>query len=346
MKVLSIIGHFAFGKKCIDGQTVKTKIITDELELQLGEEQVLKIDTHGKYKTLLKAPFQVLKALKYGRNTLIFPAHNGIKVFVPLLSFFKRFFKNRRLHYVVIGGWLPELLKQKKFLIKSLYRFYGIYVETNTMKIELEKLGLKNVYVVPNCKNLNVLSVEKLTYPTTMPYKLCIFSRVMREKGIETAIKVITRINEKLGTVYSLDIYGPIDQNQGEWFDDLQKKFPNFVRYCGCVDANKSVEVLKDYFALLFPTHFYTEGIPGTIIDAYAAGLPVISARWASFADVVDDGITGYGYDFEDEEHFEQILQDIVNSPEKILSLKANCINKAKSYLPEEVIYKITRNLK
>jgi hypothetical protein len=54
--------------------------------------------------------------------------------------------------------------------------------------------------------------------------------------------------------------------------------------------------VLKDYFALLFPTHFYTEGIPGTVIDAYAAGIPVISAKWESYSDVIDEGVTGIGY--------------------------------------------------
>lgn len=345
MKVLSIIGHFAFGKNYLDGQTIKTKIMTDELELQLGKEQVVKFDTHGKYKTLLKAPFQVIKALKRSKNVLIFPAHNGLRVFAPLLSIFKKFFKGRRLHYSVIGGWLPELLKHKKRLIKSLNRFDGIYVETNTMKNAIEELGVKNVYVVPNCKKLHVLSNEELIYPSSMPYKLCTFSRVMREKGIETAINVLSRLNDKLGKVYTLDIYGPIDENQVEWFENLKEKFPNFVRYCGCVDSDKSVEVLKEYFALLFPTHFYTEGIPGTIIDAYCAGLPVISAKWASFTDMVDDGVTGYGYEFDDEGCFERILQDVINSPEMIFSLKVNCINKAKDYLPKEVVTKIAKNM-
>ena len=57
---------------------------------------------------------------------------------------------------------------------------------------------------------------------------------------------------------------------------------------------------MKYYFALLFPTRFYTEGIPGTILDAYAAGIPVICSRWESCADVVDDGVTGITYPFED----------------------------------------------
>ncbi len=152
------------------------------------------------------------------------------------------------------------------------------------MKDALEARGFENVFVMPNCKKLTVLSENELIYPHGVPYKLSTFSRVMREKGIETAVNIITEVNDRLGYIaYSLDIYGQVDTAQVEWFENLKKQLPDYIRYCGCVDANRSVEVLQKYFALLFPTHFYTEGIPGTIIDAYAAGVPVISAKWESY---------------------------------------------------------------
>lgn len=53
----------------------------------------------------------------------------------------------------------------------------------------------------------------------------------------------------------------------------MKKKFPPYIKYCGTVSFDKTTEVLKEYFALVFPTRFYTEGIPGTIIDAFASGL-------------------------------------------------------------------------
>lgn len=333
---VSVIGHFAFGKNYLDGQTVKTKIVTDELCRRLGDDDVLKMDTCGGKITLLKAPFQALKALKKGRNVVIFPAHNGLRVYVPLLTFFRKFFKKRKLHYVVIGGWLPEFLQKRKRLSKQLMRFDCIYVETNTMKNALEQQGFSNVLVMPNCKNLQILKPEELVYPNGEPYKLCTFSRVMKEKGIETAVNTVKKVNEELGYVaYSLDIYGQVDQNQTQWFEALKQEFPNYIKYCGSVDANRSVEVLRQYFALLFPTHFYTEGIPGTIIDAYAAGLPVIASKWESYADVVDEERTGMGYDFDDVDRFEKILLDVAHNPRKLLDMKETCVGKAKEYVPE-----------
>lgn len=337
IKTLSVIGHFGNGKTKLNGQTVKTKIVTDELCKHLGNDEVLEFDTAGGKSTLLKSPFQSFKALKQAKNVIIFPAHNGLRVYVPLLTAFRKFFKNRKLHYIVIGGWLPQFLTKRKGLAKALKNFDGIYVETNTMKRALEKQGFTNIVVMPNCKDLKILKPEELVYPTVEPYKLCTFSRVMKEKGIEDAVNAVKEVNEAAGrTVYMLDIYGQIDSTQTQWFENLQTMFPDYINYKGVVDYDKSVDVLKNYFALLFPTHFYTEGIPGTIIDAYAAGVPVICSKWESFVDLVDDGITGFGYDFLNQKQFVCLMKSL--RKEQIDKIKINCLSKGKSYLPNNAI--------
>lgn len=336
---VSVLGHFGEGENLLNGQTVKTKIITEELQNQLGVEQVMKIDTHGGWKTLLKSPVQVFRALKNSANVLIFPAHNGVRVYAPLLLFQKYLFQNRKLHYVVIGGWLPQFLSKRKVLTSILKKFDGIYVETNTMKCALDAQGFDNVFVMPNCKKLTVLPESELVYPTGVPYKLCTFSRVMREKGVEDAVNAVVLVNEALGyQAFSLDIYGQVDAAQTEWFEALVRRFPDYIRYCGCVEASRSVEVLRHYFALLFPTRFYTEGIPGTIIDAYAAGLPVISARWESFSDIVEDGVTGIGYEFGNLQELICILHSCVENPSKINRLKVNCLKEARKYRIEKIV--------
>lgn len=340
---VSIIGHFGHGKNLLNGQTIKTRILTDELQRQFGEDQILKIDTYGGKKVLLKAPFQVLSALKNTSDIVVVPCINGTVVYTPLLVTLRCLFRNRRLHYVAIGAWQPRFLLKHKILAKLLMKFDAIYVETNTTKAGLNEQGFSNVFVMTNCKQLDIVSKEELIYPSGKPYKLCTFSRVMKEKGMETAINAIKRVNEKIGHIaYTLDIYGQVDAGQKEWFENLQRDFPEYVRYCGYVEANQSVEVLRPYFALLFPTHYFAEGVPGTIIDAYAAGVPVISAKWQSYADVVDDGITGVGYDFDDEAQFEEILSRAVQNPESLLKLKENCILKARDYIPETVIQIMT----
>lgn len=346
MKKVSVIGHFGNGLEYLDGQTVKTKIVTRELYAALGTQEVLQFDTHGRIKTLISAPFVSLKALIKSKNVVIFPAQNGLRVFGRILPILRCFFKNRKIHYVVIGGWLPKVLETNKGLQRALKKFDGIYVETNTMKNALDAQGFENVLVMPNCKKLTVISKDELTEHNSAPYKLCTFSRVSREKGIEDAVKAIKAVNESLGyTAYSLDIFGQVDKTQIDWFDSLKASFPPYVRFGGEIPFDKSVETVKNYFALLFPTHYYTEGIPGTIIDAYAAGVPVISARWESYLDIVDEGVTGLGYELGSIDALIDTLKAVAQNTDTLNQMKESCLEHAKRFLPSTAVNILTREL-
>lgn len=342
---VSILGHFGKGVNLLNGQTVKTKIITEELQNQLGQDQVLKIDTHGGWKTLLKAPFQVFRALKNSTNVLIFPARNGLRVYAPLLFFQRHFFKKRKIHYVVIGGWLPEFLKERKRLSRILKKYDGIYVETHTMKSALKAKGFENVYVMPNCKKLTVLSENELVYPSGVPYKLCTFSRVMKEKGIEDAVNAVVSVNTDLGVqAFSLDIYGQVDGAQIEWFESLKKKFPSYIRYGGLVPFDKSVDVLKDYFALLFPTYYEGEGFAGTLIDAYSAGVPVIASDWKYNAEFVNENV-GFVYPTGDQAAFIDILKATAIDPTLLLCKKRLCLIEADKYKIDKAVRIICKQI-
>ena len=333
-----VFGHFGDGENLLNGQTVKTKIITEELQRKFGQEQVLRIDTRGGWKSLLKAPRQTVLALRNGQNVLLFPAQNGLRVYAPLLSFFRRFFKDRKLHYIVIGGWLPQFLTRRKRLAKVLRRFDAIYVETNTMKGALEAQGFHNVLVMPNCKKLTVLSENELVYPQGVPYKLCTFSRVMKEKGIEDAVQTVTEVNQSLGrTVFSLDIYGQVDENQTDWFEKLQKIFPDYIHYGGLIPFDRSVETLKEYFALLFPTYYEGEGFAGTLIDAYSAGVPVIASDWKYNTELVNENV-GYVYKTRDNVALAELLNAVATDPTMILQKKKSCLYEAEKYKTEKAI--------
>jgi len=49
MKKACVIGHFGFGENLLNGQTIKTKNVTQELEKHFCEELILKIDTKTLY---------------------------------------------------------------------------------------------------------------------------------------------------------------------------------------------------------------------------------------------------------------------------------------------------------
>ena len=115
------------------------------------------------------------------------------------------------------------------------------------------------------------------------------------------------------------------------------KAWPHYIRYAGTADSDKSVQILKDYFVLLFPTRFFTEGIPGTIIDAYAAGVPVIASRWESFSDIVKENVTGTGYPFEDVAELTECLKAAAENPQVYSDMKTACLSAAYGYTPKTI---------
>ena len=115
-----------------------------------------------------------------------------------------------------------------------------------------------------------------------------------KEKGIEDAVRAVCEINSMHSDIFAeLDIYGQIEDNQEEWLKKLQTLAPGYIKYKGMVPFSQSTKVLKEYDALLFPTYYEGEGFAGTIIDAFAAGLPVIASDWKYNSEIIKSGMTG-----------------------------------------------------
>ena len=343
MAKICVCGAFRLWDAPKGGQEVKTCILANALEEKYG--RLYRVDTLSP-NSKFKIPFQLIWAMLTCTDIIMLPAHNGLIVLSQLLTKLNLVFR-RRLHYSVIGGWLQDLLPDYPKVKLALQKFEGIYVETQTMKDSLINMGLKNVWVVPNCKPLNIVHEENLSKDYSSPYKLVTFSRVTEKKGIGTAVDIVNFLNEKYGKeVYHLDIYGPVDPGEDcEWFAKITAKFTSAIEYKGNAPFDKSVEILSGYFALLFPTQYFTEGIPGTIIDSYAAGVPVISAKWKSFSDVVEDGVTGIGYDFGNDLQLKELLDKVISTPDIICNLKVNCIKKANDFLPVYAIKPILERI-
>lgn len=338
---ISLIGSFGFGKVLRDGQTIKTIEYAKLLERVYAAEQINRVDTRGWTKNPLGLFLNVLRACRNSECVIMLPASHAVRV-IPALAVLCRS-RNVKLFHSVIGGTLPGFLASRPILTRVLKRLDGIWVETERMKRKLNELGLFNVSVVANFKDLKPLQEEELPYAGSAPFKLCVFSRIMKQKGITFAVEALAGINARHDRpVYLLDIYGPVSEDYREEFCAICEKYGSFVSYKGAVDSDKSTPVIMDSFALLFPTLYRIEGVPGTVVDAYCAGVPVIASRWQNFADVVDEGVTGYGFELGSKTDLMDLLSEIARNPEMILSLKKNCLKKARNYMPDAAVKRIT----
>ena len=348
MKKLGICGHFGT-YEYVNGQMVKTKILTEELIKHFGKDEVALVDTFGWKKHPARLFFNCLSLAFRCRNILIMPAGGGIKVLAPLFAVLCSLLK-RKLHFSTIGGWLPSYLSEKPWMIRFLKKMNFIYVETESIKKELIKKGINNSVYMPNFKNISVIEASDLPGRYSEPYPLCCFSRVKREKGILDAVNAVKDVNVLAGrTVFTLDIYGSIEEDFKADFEKAVSENNSFIKYKGVAEYSKTTDILKNYFALLFPTYYSGEGFPGTIIDAFSSGIPVIATDWLYNSEIVSDGRTGIVYKTNENDRRKKladVLEKAAEDPDSIVRMKSDCLNEAKKYDAPVVMSEMTGRMK
>lgn len=335
---IGVWGQFGDGGKIADGQAVRTTIITNELRRRYGEEAVKTVNTNAWRRRPLRFLLSSLSLLRKSDVFIIAPADNGFKVFVPILDFFNRLFKTKIL-YVVIGGFLPDLLKAKPKYIKMVNRFAGSFVQTENIRKDLAELGVKKLHILSNPKRLNTLKEEDVRVVEDEKIKACVFSRIYADKGVEDAIEAVKLANEKLGGKYiTLDMYGLVPEFYKERLNELLQQNEGLVKYNGIIDYDKTVETLSNYFIMLFPTFYHGEGFPGNVIDAYNSALPIIATDWLYNSDVVLNNKTGLLVPVKSPEAICDALLKLYHDRGLRHTFALNSLKEVPKYAPDKVL--------
>jgi len=339
---VGVIGHFGGNKKFFDGQTVKTKNLTSLLESQ-DNISVCKVDTFYSRTNKIKLLVNTILCMIRCRHIILMVSVNGMNVFLPLLYYLNKITKKHIYHYV-IGSELLGMVTENRKLIKYLNAMDANWFEYETGTQYLRKIGVTNVSTVPNFKMIEpVKEANKYIFKENI-YRFCMFSRVMKEKGTTNAINAICAINRKSGRkIVHLDIYGPVDASYENEFKQLLKTHMDCVEYKGIVDSAQSVDVLKNYYALLFPTYWLGEGVPGTVIDAFASGIPVIASDWNANKEIIKHKKQGILYPCEEFQNLEEAVKWSLDHKEEMMQMRFESRKEYIKYMPETVLNTILK---
>ena len=333
-KVL-LIGRINLSGTMFDGQTVKTRTLFRLLRERYGDDSVMCVETED-YK---HHPLHVLKSFIVGvgkcDDIVVLLSRNGRRLFFPLLSFLSRH-SGKRVYHNLIGGALLRDIENDPKCVQRLNSFVVNWVESPALARELCERGVSNARYLPNFKQFGshcVNSGELLP-----PFRFCTFSRVSETKGILEAIIAVESLN-KLDDCkeYHLDVYGPIEDG----FDDelnTALSGAEHVCYRGVVPAEDSLEIVSQYHALLFPTTWMGEGMPGTIIDALASGTPIVASHWTYYWEMLEDGVTGYGYPIESPNMLSECILKLLSDENAYRDMINSCLMRADYYSADRVI--------
>jgi len=311
----------AFGKtvNSISGQTVKTRHIHNLLMEKLNKP-IPFCDTI-ELKTNWIKTFKFLYLLIKARILVYLPAINSLRYLFPILYMLSKIL-GYEIHYFVIGGWLPNMVKQDKLLAERLTNIAMIYVETFAMfNLLTQDYKFRNVVWFPNFRA--EYQSDKINRPSEK-LRIVFISRITMEKGIDTIFSFLELIEgSQLLTKLTIDFYGPIEPSIKRWFFAQVAK-NQIANYLGQVPPDQVQSIISNYDLMIFPTRYSGEGCPGAIIDAYMAKVPVLASHWKYNSEFVDDGVTGYLFNPDDINCIREIITNLVDNRTLLLELGRN----------------------
>lgn len=205
----------------------------------------------------------------------------GIAVFAPLIWFSKNILR-KKIVLRPFGGKIEMYFQNSPSLGKSLLK---ISFSCSDL-ICLQTKDLMNVpmfqklakHWLPTSRDLS----NKLEARNSYNKKFVFISQIHRTKGID----IIIALREQLPPDFTLDVYGPIFENEYVFLKD--KPY-----YKGIVEPANISKTLAQYDVLVFPTTYPGEGYPGIIIEAFVNAMPVFTLDWRSIPELIENGSNG-----------------------------------------------------
>lgn len=173
--------------------------------------------------------------------------------------------------------------------MKVIHNFFAdtIIYQSEFSKISCEKfLGTtraKNTSIIYNGVDTEKIQPRGNPIPHS-PIKLLTFAKFRRHDQIEPIIESVKLLDPQ---TFSLEIYGSYTEN----LDYLFKNLPPHIHFQGKKSNEELLEIINQYDLFLFSDQ---SACPNSVLEAMAAGLPVIAFNRGSIPELIENNKNGY----------------------------------------------------
>ena len=320
------------------GVTVKNRDLFDALVKE--GVQIKKVDLNGitKQKKLGEAFKLIGAVLGRGNRYVIGISAASRKKFTHLLYMLNRKAMRRSI-MIVMGGMAARDLAADPEYMRWASAFKRLYVETESMVRRLEKCGMKNIALYPNCRHMPAEDYHSQI--KTGKLRCVFFSCIQPEKGVD----ILLDTAEKMTDVEFI-FYGNIVPAYSDTFAERIARLPNCTYKGIFKGSNEEVyRELRQYDVLLFPTEWDTEGVPGILVEAKIAGLPCIVSDKSYNSELVKDHAEGIVTEQNNPEILAKAIEMLNADRELLQKLSDGSFRSAERFYIESYIREIAGEL-
>lgn len=219
-----------------------------------------------------------------------------------------------------------------RFLARYLFRAVsGIILQTEDSKKFFPKKTLEKAVVLPN--PLNPLFLEE-QYQREPKKKIVLVGRIDKNKNQRMAIRAFSKISSDFPD-YWMEIWG--DGEDREVLTELIKDLGMEEKIFLCGVTNEVKEKMKTASLYLLTSN--TEGMPNSLMEAMALGLPVISTDCPCGGpkELIQNGKNGLLVPVGDEEAMAKAMKQVLKNKELREELGKNALKIREQLHPETV---------
>jgi glycosyltransferase involved in cell wall biosynthesis len=193
----------------------------------------------------------------------------------------------------------------------------------------------ERIFVVPNGGNYKFPPVKKSGNNIHVLY----LSNLIRTKGVLEVLRAAVIINEseKIKNIKFLFAGNWQDNETRIDFEDILAKHPHLpVEVIGSVQGEEKLWLLASVDIFVFPTFYPHEGHPWVIVEAMAAGLPIISTDHGAIVESVVDKKNGFLVEKKNPQQIADKIIYLIENPEVRHQMEIESINRYKENFSEE----------
>ena len=240
-------------------------------------------------------------------------------------------------YIVFFRGWAQdvELKVEQSYLLKkwlqtTFLNADHIIVLSSNFKKKIIEWGYKgSVSIETTVVDEKLLTDFTLNYKKREDNKILFLSRIEKVKGIFEALEAVNILMEK-----NRDIQFTIAGN-GSSYEDLKTHISTLdtdrITLKGYVKGEEKAGCFSSANMFLFPS-VHGEGMPNSILEAMAFGLPVLTTRVGGIPDFFEEGKMGLFLDSREPEHIAEKIEYLLDRPELMKEMGEYNYNYAKEH--------------
>jgi phosphatidyl-myo-inositol dimannoside synthase len=196
-------------------------------------------------------------------------------------------------------------------VIRSVWRHATPVIAKCAGEIELIKALDDSIAVsfIPNGVDLSIFQPGPATPDKGQLHVVCV-ARLIERKGQQYLIDAVKRIVDS-GTDVILSLIGTGDSKNEYENQARSLGIQNRVRFVGYVSREEISKYYKAAHVFVLPS--YNEGMSLAVLEAMASGLPVVVTRTGGTAELVEEGVNGFVFNWGDVETLSRHLLNLAS---------------------------------